>query len=68
MRVTEFLIQLERDNLIIRDQHHLIVRRDLLENFLSRTHSGSNSRNTYTHPVHFKSRQLERQDEVSEPG
>jgi CRP-like cAMP-binding protein len=40
-RVTEFLIQFERDNLIIRDQRHLIVRRDRLENFLAKTHAAS---------------------------
>jgi CRP-like cAMP-binding protein len=38
-RVTEFLIQFERENMIIRDQRHLIVRRDRLENFLSQHHS-----------------------------
>ena len=27
-RVTEFLIQFERDNMIIRDQRHLIIRRE----------------------------------------
>jgi len=37
-RVTEFINQFERDNLIIRDEHHLIVRRDRLENFLSQVH------------------------------
>lgn len=41
-RVTEFLIQFERDHLIIRDQRHLIVRRDRLENFLAQTHSETN--------------------------
>jgi CRP-like cAMP-binding protein len=38
-RVTEFLIQFERDGLIVRDQRHLIIRRDNLENFLSQQHS-----------------------------
>lgn len=38
-RVTEFLIEFERDNLIIRDQRHLIVRRDLLEEFLAQAHT-----------------------------
>jgi CRP-like cAMP-binding protein len=38
-RVTEFLIQFERDGLIARDQRHLIIRRDQLENFLSHQHS-----------------------------
>jgi CRP-like cAMP-binding protein len=38
-RVTEFLIQFERDDLIIRSERHLIVRRDRLENFLARTHA-----------------------------
>ena len=42
-RVTEFLIQFERDNLIIRDQRRLIVRRDSLENFLAQAHSGTSS-------------------------
>jgi hypothetical protein len=40
-RVTEFLIQFERDNLIIRDQRHLIIRRDRLENFLAKSHAAS---------------------------
>ena len=39
-RVTEFLNQFERDHLIVRDQRHLIVRRDRLENFLAQNHSG----------------------------
>ena len=43
-RVTEFLNQFERDNLIVHDQRHLIVRRDRLENFLSQAHSGTSSR------------------------
>lgn len=43
-RVTEFLIQFQRDNLIVRDQRHLIVRRDRLEDFLARNHSGSRRR------------------------
>ena len=43
-RVTEFLNQFERDNLIVHDQRHLIVRRDRLENFLAQTHSGTSSR------------------------
>jgi len=43
-RVTEFLNQFERDNLIIHDQRHLIVRRDRLENFLAQTHSGTDNR------------------------
>jgi CRP-like cAMP-binding protein len=38
-RVTEFLIQFERDHLIVRERHHLIVRRDRLEGFLAHTHS-----------------------------
>jgi CRP-like cAMP-binding protein len=37
-RVTEFLIQFERDNFIIRDGRHLIVHRDRLESFLARAH------------------------------
>jgi CRP-like cAMP-binding protein len=38
-RVTEFLIQFERDHLIARDERRLIVRRDRLESFLSPAHS-----------------------------
>jgi CRP/FNR family transcriptional regulator, cyclic AMP receptor protein len=38
-RVTEFLIQFERDHLIARDERRLIVRRDRLEGFLAQTHS-----------------------------
>src|SRR6202171_5195110 len=34
-RVTEFLIQFERDHFIVRDGRHLIVRRDRLESFLA---------------------------------
>jgi CRP-like cAMP-binding protein len=41
-RVTEFLNQFERDNLIFRDQRHLIIRHDRLEKFLAQTHSGRN--------------------------
>jgi CRP-like cAMP-binding protein len=37
-RVTEFLIQFERDNFLIRDGRHLIVRRDRLESFLAGAH------------------------------
>jgi CRP-like cAMP-binding protein len=40
-RVTEFLIQFERDHLIVRDGRHLIVRRDRLESFLAQTHSSA---------------------------
>jgi len=40
-RVTEFLIQFERDHFIVRDGRHLIVRRDLLESFLAQTHSSA---------------------------
>jgi Crp-like helix-turn-helix domain len=40
-RVTEFLNQFERDHMIVRDQRHLIVRRDRLENFLAANHSGT---------------------------
>jgi CRP-like cAMP-binding protein len=43
-RVTEFLNQFERDNLIVHDQRHLIVRRDRLENFLAQAHSGTSIR------------------------
>jgi CRP-like cAMP-binding protein len=39
-RVTEFLLQFERDGVIIRDQRHLIVRRDRLENFLEKRRPG----------------------------
>jgi CRP-like cAMP-binding protein len=38
-RVTEFLIQFERDHFIVRDQRHLIVCRERLESFLAQTHS-----------------------------
>jgi len=38
-RVTEFLIQFERDHFVIRDERHLIIRRDRLENFLAETQS-----------------------------
>jgi CRP-like cAMP-binding protein len=38
-RVTEFLLQFERDHFIIRDERHLIVRRDRLEGFIAQTHS-----------------------------
>jgi CRP/FNR family transcriptional regulator, cyclic AMP receptor protein len=34
-RVTEFLIQFERDKMIIRDDHRFIIHRDRLEKFLS---------------------------------
>jgi CRP-like cAMP-binding protein len=40
-RVTEFLIQFERDNFIIRDERHLIVRRERLEDYLAQAHSGN---------------------------
>ena len=42
-RVTEFINQFEHDNLIIRDEHHLIVRRDRLEDLLSQAHYGTNN-------------------------
>src|SRR3984957_6938433 len=38
-RVTEFLIKFERNSFIAREQRHLIIRRDQLENFLSHQHS-----------------------------
>ncbi len=38
-RVTEFLIQFERDKMIIRTDHHIIIRCDRLEKFLSQPHS-----------------------------
>src|SRR5580698_10981188 len=37
-RVTEFLIQFERDHLIVRDSRTLVVNRDRLEGFLSQAH------------------------------
>src|SRR5271154_4466633 len=41
-RVTEFLIQFEREHFIIRDERYLIVKRDRLENFLAQSHPDSN--------------------------
>lgn len=38
-RVTEFVIQFERAHYIIREEGHLLVRRDRLENFLAESHS-----------------------------
>jgi CRP-like cAMP-binding protein len=38
-RVTEFLIQFEQNNFLLRDERHLIVRRERLENFLAKAHS-----------------------------
>ena len=38
-RVTEYLIQFEREHLIVRDGRQLVLRRDLLEKFLSKRHS-----------------------------
>jgi len=38
-RVTEFLIQFERDHFIIRDERHSIMRRDRLDNFLAESQS-----------------------------
>ena len=40
-RVTEVLLKFERDDLINRDDHHLIIHRDRLERFLARTHSAA---------------------------
>jgi CRP-like cAMP-binding protein len=40
-RVTEYLIQFERENLIVRDGRQLVLRRDLLERFLAQKHSSS---------------------------
>ena len=37
-RVTEFLANLARDNLIVRDEYHLLIRRERLESFLSEPH------------------------------
>ncbi len=45
-RVTEFLLQFERDGMIARDQHRLIIRREKLENFLEQKHPGVSR----THP------------------
>jgi CRP-like cAMP-binding protein len=42
-RVTEFLIQFEQEDFIIRDERYLIVRRDRLENFLAQAHSRTNA-------------------------
>jgi CRP-like cAMP-binding protein len=39
-RVTEFLLQFEHNGMIVRDQRHLIVRRDKLESFLQHGHPG----------------------------
>jgi CRP-like cAMP-binding protein len=41
-RVTEYLLKFEHDNLIFRDAHDMIIRRDRLENFLAETHSRGN--------------------------
>src|ERR1700674_4923477 len=38
-RVTEFLIQFEREHFIVRDERHLIVHRERLESFLAQTHA-----------------------------
>ena len=51
-RVTEFLIQFEREHFIIRDERRLIVRRDRLEGFLAETHP----RVTPTKKAHFPSK------------
>src|SRR5579872_7309157 len=40
-RVTEYLMQFERDNLIVRDGRQLVIRRDRLERFLAQKHSSS---------------------------
>src|SRR5579863_2544477 len=48
-RVTEFLIQFERENYISRNERHLVIRRDRLESFLTETHS----RVTETKETHF---------------
>jgi hypothetical protein len=40
-RVTEFLIQFEHEGMIVRDQRHLIVRREKLEHFLDQKHPGA---------------------------
>jgi CRP-like cAMP-binding protein len=41
-RVTEFLIQFERDKFIIRDERYLVVNRDRLETFLVKTYARTN--------------------------
>ena len=41
-RVTEFLIEFESEHFISRDDGHLLVRRDLLENFLAETYRSTN--------------------------
>ncbi len=41
-RVTEFLVQFERDKFIIRDERYLVVHRDRLETFLAKTHTRTN--------------------------
>ena len=43
-RVTEYLMQFEREQLIVRDGRQLVVRRDRLERFLERKHSSMNRR------------------------
>src|SRR6202521_5459236 len=48
-RVTESLIQFERENYISRNERHLVIRRDRLESFLTETHS----RVTATKETHF---------------
>jgi hypothetical protein len=39
-RITQFLIQFEHDGMIVRDQRHVIVRREKLEAFLAEKHPG----------------------------
>ena len=41
-RVTEYLIQFEREHLIVRDGRQLVLRRDLLEKFLAESYSSVN--------------------------
>jgi hypothetical protein len=45
-RVTEFLIQFERDHLIVRDERPLIIRRDRLESFLAQAHVRATAKET----------------------
>jgi len=42
-RVTEFLIQFERDHYIARQDGHLIVHRERLESFLAQAHPHTNN-------------------------
>jgi CRP-like cAMP-binding protein len=50
-RITEFIIQFERDSFIVRDKRHLIIRCDRLENFLAQTHRATDLINSSTFPA-----------------